>query len=169
MSEDLATVAPARKKMGLGKKILIGGAAFFALMIILGAVLGKSATSTNALTPSVTPTLTSAPVASPTPAATVAKKLGLAQDKSFRLESIKFTNDSGAGANARVTNISNTSKSAFLGISIFEPDGVTVATTLLDVVNDVAPGQTITATFMSAGDALPSGQFKYSFQVTTEY
>lgn len=92
------------------------------------------------------------------------------QDKSFRLESISFNTDLGsAGANARITNISNRSKSASLGISIFGKDGVTVLLNLMGVVNDVAPGQTVTATFMSVSGNLPSGQFKYSFQVSAEF
>lgn len=109
----------------------------------------------------------SVPKTAATKAAARSSKL---QDKSFRLESISFNTDLGsAGANARITNISNRSKSASLGISIFAKDGVTVLVNLIGVVNDVAPGQTVTATFMSVSGDLPSGQFKYSFQVSTEF
>ena len=174
MSADFTSVLPPKKKMGVGKKILVGVLAFFAFMIILGAVLGKGATSTNSLTPAATPSLTSTPsaalTAKPKPTGTVAKKPGLAQDKSFRLESVSFNTDLGsAGANARVTNISDTPKTGIFGISIFEPDGVTVAVDLMGSADGVQPGQTVTAQFISTKGDLPAGRFKYSFQVSMEY
>jgi len=110
---------------------------------------------------------TTTPKASPTKAAS---KTTYLQDKSFRLESVSFNTDLGsAGANARVTNISNRSKTATLGITIFASDGVTVLANLFGSANEVAPGQTITVTFMSVNGELPSGRFKYSFQVTAEF
>lgn len=107
------------------------------------------------------------PKVAPTKAASKSARL---QDKSFRLESVSFNTDLGsAGANARVTNISNRTKTASLGISIFASDGVTVLANLFGSANAVAPGQTITVTFMSVNGELPSGQFKYSFQVSAEF
>ena len=68
-----------------------------------------------------------------------------------------------------MTNISNRSKSASLGITIFAADGVSVLANLFGSVVSVAPGQTITVIFMSVNGELPSGQFKYSFQVSAEF
>lgn len=120
----------------------------------------------NKLTCSLIWTATTPKVA-PTKSTT---KSTLLQDKSFRLVSVSFNTDLGsAGANARVTNISNRSKSASLGITILAKDGVTVLANLMGSANEVAPGQTITVTFISVNGVLPSGQFKYSFQVSAEF
>lgn len=92
------------------------------------------------------------------------------QSKSFRLESVSFNSDLGsAGASARVINISRTTKTATMSISIFGPDGKTVLFNMMGVVNAVPAGQTVTATFTSINGEFPSGQFKYSFQVDAEF
>jgi len=92
------------------------------------------------------------------------------QSKSFRLESVSFNNDlGGAGAEARLKNTSKFKKSALLTITIFKSDNKTIALTLGGTANEVAAGETVTVTFMGIGGDLPSGQFKYAFQVTAEF
>ncbi len=92
------------------------------------------------------------------------------QSKSFRLESVTFNNDFGsAGATARVTNTSKGTKTATMTLTIFASDGKTVAFTMSGVVNAAGAGQTVTATFMSISGELPSGTFKYQFQVDAEF
>jgi len=92
------------------------------------------------------------------------------QSKSFRLESVSFNNDlGGGGAEARVKNTSNRKKTAVMTITIFKSDGKTIALTLNGTANEVAPGETITVSFFTIGGDLPSGQFKYAFQVTAEF
>ncbi|MEI7540562.1 MAG: hypothetical protein WCJ89_03695 [Actinomycetes bacterium] len=110
-------------------------------------------------------------VAAPSKAKTISPaKSSALQSKSFQLESVSFNSDLGsAGANARVKNISNKTKSASLTITIFAADGKTVANSLMGVVNAVGAGQTVTVTFISVTGDLPSGQFKYSFQVDSEF
>ncbi|MEI6407275.1 MAG: hypothetical protein WCO85_07095 [Actinomycetes bacterium] len=110
-------------------------------------------------------TSASKPVQSKTPS----KQVTL-HDKSFRLESVTFNSSLGsAGGDARVTNISNHSRTAILGITIFASDGKTILVNLVGNANDVSPGQTVTVSFFSAGGDLPSGSFKYTFQVTAEF
>jgi hypothetical protein len=111
---------------------------------------------------------TTTPVkAAPTKAAS---KSNLLQDKSFRLESVSFNTDLGtAGAEARITNISRSSKSASLGITILGTDGKTVLVNMVGSALQVSPGQTVTVTFVSMSGDLPSGNFKYAFQVTAEF
>lgn len=173
MSEDLTSVLPPKKKLGVGMKVLIGVLGFFAFLIILGAVLGQTSTTAPSVAPATTPNLTEAPStpppAKPSPTTTVAKKSGLAQDKSFRLESLSFNTDLGsAGAAARITNTSDTSKTAVFDITIFAADNVTVAADLTGSAQEVSPGQTVTVQMVSMR-AMPTGRFKYSFQVTTEF
>jgi hypothetical protein len=40
---------------------------------------------------------------------------------------------------------------------------------MFGVVNAVGPGETVTVTFMSIAGELPTGKFKYSFQVDAEF
>jgi hypothetical protein len=92
------------------------------------------------------------------------------QSKSFRLESVTFNNDFGsAGATARITNTSKGTKTATMTLTIFASDGKTVAFTMSGVVNAAGAGQTVTATFVSISGELPSGTFKYQFQVDAEF
>jgi hypothetical protein len=92
------------------------------------------------------------------------------QSKSFRLDSISFNSEFGsAGATARVTNTSKKTRTATMNVSIFASDGKTVAVSMFGVVNEVGPGQTVTVTFLSVSGDLPSGKFKYSFQVDAEF
>ena len=173
MSEYLTSVLPPKKKMGLGIKVLIGILVFFAFLIILGAALGQNSTSAPSVAPASTPFSTAAPStpppAKPSPTTTVAKKSGIAQDKSFRLESISFNTDLGsAGAAARITNMSDTSKTAVFDITIFAADNVTVAAVLSGSAQEVSPGQTVTVQMVSMS-AMPTGRFKFSFQVSTEF
>jgi hypothetical protein len=108
-------------------------------------------------------------VPSATPSKSPAKSNSV-QSKSFRLESISFNSELGsAGATARVTNISKNKRTATMNVSIFASDGKTVAVSMLGVVNEVGPGQTVTVTFMSVSGELPTGTFKYSFQVDAEF
>ena len=94
----------------------------------------------------------------------------LLKSKSFRLESISFNSELGsAGATARVTNTSKNTRTATMNISIFASDGKTVAVSMFGVVNAVGPGETVTVTFMSIAGELPTGKFKYSFQVDAEF
>ena len=103
--------------------------------------------------------------AAPTPT-----KSSAMQSKSFRLESATFNSDFGsAGATARVTNVSKSTKTATMTITVFASDGKTVAFTMSGVVNAVGAGQTVSATFVSISGALPSGSFKYQFQVDAEF
>lgn len=104
---------------------------------------------------------------SPTPTKTTSNSL---QSKSFRLETITFNEEFGsAGATARVTNISSNTKTATLTITIFKGDGKTVAVSMMGVVSSAGPGQTVTVNFISVSGDLPSGQFKYAFQVDAEF
>ena len=92
------------------------------------------------------------------------------QSKSFRLESVSFNNDlGGGGAEARVKNTSKFKKTAVMTITIFKSDGKTIALTLSGSANEVAPGETVTVSFFTIGGDLPSGQFKYAFQVSAEF
>ena len=90
-------------------------------------------------------------------------------DKSFRLDSVSFKDVSDiGGANARITNISDKTRTAIFTISIFESDDVTVAVSLSGSAQGVVPGQTVTVDFF-AGQNLPNGRFSYAFQVDMEY
>jgi hypothetical protein len=92
------------------------------------------------------------------------------QSKSFRLESVTFNSELGsAGADARVTNTSKNTRSAIMVITIFKSDNKSIAFTMSGVANAVSPGDTVSVTFMSISGDLPSGQFKYTFQVSTEF
>ena len=92
------------------------------------------------------------------------------QSKSFRLESVTFNSELGsAGADARVTNTSKNTRSAIMVITIFKNDNKSIAFTMSGAANAVNPGETISVTFMSISGNLPSGQFKYTFQVSTEF
>lgn len=105
---------------------------------------------------------------SPKPTTSSSSATKAMQSKSFRLENVTFENGAlGGQATARVTNTAKSVKSAFFTITIFEPDGKTVAVSLNSVANSVPAGQTITLTFLGTKE-LPTGSFKYSFQVDTE-
>ena len=92
------------------------------------------------------------------------------QSKSFLLESVSFNSDLGsAGAEARVTNTSRSTRSALMNITVFKSDGKTIDFTMTGTANSVSPGETISVTFFSISGEFPAGQFKYAFQVTTEF
>jgi len=92
------------------------------------------------------------------------------QSKSFQLESVSFNTDLGsAGAEARVTNTSRTTRTATMTITVFKSDNKTIAFTMSGVVNAVAPGETVSVMFMSISGEFPPGQFKYTFQVNAEF
>ena len=103
------------------------------------------------------------------PAGDASKDSSGMSSKSFRLENATFNTDLGsAGATARITNTSKSTKSATMTITIFGPDGKSVKASLMGVANSVGAGQTVTVTFFSVNDQLPAGEFKYAFQVDTE-
>ncbi len=97
-------------------------------------------------------------------------KIGIAQSKDFALISIQFTDDGlgDAQATARIENISGQSHGAVFDVTIFAKDGVTPSINLSGIADGIAPGETQTVTFESTDGALPSGQFKYAFQTSTE-
>jgi hypothetical protein len=107
------------------------------------------------------------PGASPKPSKSTSDSI---QSKSFRIESVTFNSDLGsAGAEARITNTSRSTKTATMTITIFKSDNKTIAFTMSGVVNAVSPGETVSVTFMSISGEFPPGQFKYTFQVNAEF
>ena len=53
-------------------------------------------------------------------------------------------------------------------ITIFKSDGNSIFMTLMGSAQDVKPGETVTVQFVGSG-ALPTGTFKYNFQVDAEF
>ncbi|MDO8644962.1 MAG: FxLYD domain-containing protein [Candidatus Planktophila sp.] len=91
------------------------------------------------------------------------------QSKSFNLESVTFSDDFGlTSASGRVKNTSAKVKNALMTITIFNSDGKSIYTTMVGSAQNVNPGETVTVQFIGTG-SLPSGTFKYSFQVDTEF
>lgn len=90
-------------------------------------------------------------------------------DKSFRLESISFTdNGQFSSALGRVTNTSDRAKTAIFTVSIIESDGLTVFDNYTGSAEGVQPGQSVTVEFIG-NISPPSGRFSYAFQVDMEY
>ena len=104
------------------------------------------------------------------PKSSPSSKIGIAQSKDFALISIQFSNDSlgDAQATARIQNTSSVSHGGFFNITIFRSDGVTPAVNLIGVASGVSGGETQTVSFETTDGALPTGQFKYAFQTSTE-
>jgi hypothetical protein len=91
------------------------------------------------------------------------------QSKSFKLVSIVF-NDGPAGgqADARMINISNSTRTALFTLTIFASDKKTIAATMIGSAQGVRPGEIVTVSFVGT-QSLPSGAFSYTFQTDTEY
>lgn len=104
------------------------------------------------------------------PKTTSPTKIGIAQSKDFALISIQFSSDGfgSAQATARVENIGSGTHGALFDVTIFAADGVTPAITLTGAAPSVASGETQTVSLITTDGDLPSGQFKYAFQTTTE-
>lgn len=142
-----------------GKKILLGVATAFVVLAIIGALANKGASVKSVAELLQTTDATQA----------ITNNTDPMTDKSFHLVSVNFTNNSGfGGADARITNISDQVKSAIFGLTIFAPDGVSVAQSLMGSADGVQPGQTVTVQFVSDGE-VPNRRFQYAFQVTTEF
>ena len=89
-------------------------------------------------------------------------------NKSFSLESVTFSSEYGfSEAVARIKNSSSKTKTGVMTITIFKSDGKSVFTTLMGSAQGVLPGEVVTVQFVGTDD-LPSGTFKYSFQVDME-
>ena len=89
-------------------------------------------------------------------------------NKSFILESVSFSDEYGmAQAKARIKNSSSKTKTGVMTITIFKSDGKTIFTTMIGSAQEVLPGEVVTVQFVGSGE-LPSGGFKYSFQVDME-
>ena len=73
-----------------------------------------------------------------------------------------------AQATARIENISSGTHGAIFNITIFGPNGVTPLINLMGVADSVASGETQSISFVTTDGDLPSGQFKYAFQTSTE-
>jgi hypothetical protein len=97
-------------------------------------------------------------------------KVGIAKSKDFALISIQFSNDvmGSASASARIKNTGSSAHGAFFNITIFASDGVTPSVTLTGVASSVGAGETQTIEFFSTSGVIPSGQFNYAFQTSTE-
>jgi hypothetical protein len=104
------------------------------------------------------------------PAAPVPSKNGIAQSKDFALISIQFSNDTfgAAAATARIKNTGSRNHGAFFNITIFAADGKTPSVSLSGVADAVGPGETQTIEFFSTSGSIPTGQFTYAFQTSTE-
>ena len=90
-------------------------------------------------------------------------------DKSFSVESISFSTEYGiAQGSARVKNISTKTRTGVMTLTIFKSDGKSIHSTMIGSATGVLPGKVVTVQFIGTGD-LPSGTFKYSFQVDMEY
>jgi len=158
MNEELNTPS-APSKTSVAKKVFLGIATAFVVLAIIGALTNKSDPMT-----SVAELLQTTD-----PSQAITNNTDPMTDKSFHLVSVNFTNNSGfGGANARITNTSDQVKTAIFGITIFAPDGVSVAQNLMGSADGVQPGQTVTVQFISDGE-VPNHQFQYAFQVTTEF
>lgn len=109
-------------------------------------------------------------VASVGPKINPLSKIGIAQSKDFALISVQFSSDGlgSAQATARIENTSSKTHGAFFNITIFASDGITPAINLMGVSDSVGPGETQTVSFQTTDGDLPSGQFKYAFQTSTE-
>jgi len=112
---------------------------------------------------------TSAP-SKTTSTAPAPSKVGIAQSKDFALISIQFSNDTfgTASASARIQNTGSRNHGAFFNITIFASDGKTPSVTLTGVADAVGPGETQTIEFFSTSGSIPTGQFTYAFQTSTE-
>ncbi|HUW87725.1 MAG TPA: hypothetical protein VMW30_05030 [Candidatus Paceibacterota bacterium] len=158
MSEGSVTPPPTPKN-STGKNILIGIATAFVVLAIIGALFQKSDPATS-IAELLQTTSEGREITNNTDPMT---------DKSFHLVSVNFTNNSGfGGADARITNISDRVKSAIFGLTIFAPDGISVAQSLMGSAEEVQPGQTVTVQFVGTGE-VPASQFSYAFQVSTEF
>jgi hypothetical protein len=56
-----------------------------------------------------------------------------------------------------------------MNITVFKSDGKTIDFTMTGSADSVSAGETVSATFFSISGEFPAGQFKYAFQVSTEF
>lgn len=110
--------------------------------------------------PPPTPPPRPPPPASPPPAQ--------AADKDFAVQTLQIRDDGlgDIGGIVRVTNTSAETLTATFTITFFQ--GGSVVGTAGGAANDVAPGQTVTVQLVSQ-DPIFSGNFRYQFQVDTEF
>jgi len=100
---------------------------------------------------------------------TAPKPSSQTSDKSFSIESISFSNEYGiAQGSARIKNTSTKTRTGVMTLTIFKSDGKSIHSTMIGSATGVPPGKVVTVQFIGTGD-LPSGTFKYSFQVDMEY
>lgn len=141
-------------------KVILG---FFGALILVGFIIGftsKPESNLSVVTTSTDQSTSSSQIE------TASADSGTS--RSFHLDSVTFKDLSAfGGALARVTNISDSTKTALMGITIYGPDDTTPIQNLVGTAEAVPPGQTVTVQFVGT-DPLPDGEFTYDFQVSME-
>ena len=163
MSEEIPEGSTKKSNSNAGVGIIV------AIVILLGAVMVYNATQNDNKSKALA--ILSGlqnPAVSTDQQSGVTHNTDSMTDKSFHLDSVTFTSNSGmGGANARVTNMSNAVRTGIFNITVFASDNSTIASVLTGSAQDVQPGQTVTVQFFSFKD-LPAQLGTYAFQVSME-
>jgi hypothetical protein len=123
-------------------------------------ILNGPAPSTPSIATTPPPPAASPP-SPPAPPATVS-------DKDFSVQDLQIKDDGlgDIGGIARLTNTSSKSLTGTFTFTFFQ--GGKIVGTAIAVANSVGPGQTVTVD-LSSQDPMITGQFRYQFQVDTEF